>query len=1132
MTDSARRPDTRDASRPLDVAQILDEEYRALYEAEGRGAPAAPLPGWLLSETQIVTPTGLMARLRGTSVVARFFSQRLPETTRDALEKGDVQMADVVDGLNRLLREPTLLYDKTRLPDVRLDRDLQALTARPLAGEDLVRVNRLLLEHAFPTEIIRIYDVRLRAIHQRIHARGKDGPPRTALCISGGGIRSATFGLGVLQGLAQHELLDRFDYLSTVSGGGYVGAWLTSWIHRHRDGTLGVMHELANARPRSPVTPEPGPIHHLREYSNYLSPRLGMLSADAWTLLGIYLRNLVLNWTVLVPLLLSVLAVPRLVLALMLLDPTEPWRIAILGVGFVLLVMTVAYVTVFRPSFEEHRVRLPSWLLGRGTQGWFLLLCLAPLLLSAVLLTTYWSWHSNAPRGNDARVIVVLCALGAGLHVVTWAVASSLLRRLDLRELGVSAATGLVAGGIAGLVATKVLPDAHVWQYAEYYVVLALPLFIGAFLLAATVFVGVVSQFTTDEDREWWARFGAWALIAMVGWMIVATTVILGPPALLSSWKRVVPSLTIGTVSAFVAVQLGKSGKTAGAGPKAGATGTSMLMNHAATVAAPVALLVIAAALSWVTTAAIVAIDANSRIPILHTCRNWPVVEPPWPALPSPAGHSDVLHCAPLWFIAVAIAALVAVAFAASWRIDVNKFSLHAMYRARLIRAYLGASRLRRMPNPFTGFDPLDDLQMHQMRDEAFNPGSFREPVALVTRLKSPPPGDDVSRTLRQHLSSESQAMLESHVAGTEPSSTLAQRLIDDLNWIIDTVRLQDDPAFQGLAAKTVEPLEDGLGLARRNRALLEAAYPDEIRHSPPPPRKPLHVLNMALNVVGGHNLAWQERKAETFTVTELHAGSYHLGYRRSYDYGGERPRGLTLGTAVAISGAAASPNMGYHSSPLVTFLMAMFNARLGWWLGNPGPHGYNTFWLATPRVSILPMLREALGMTDDNDGYVYLSDGGHFENLGLFEMVLRRCHLIVVSDAGCDPGCSFEDLGNAIRKVRVDLGVPITIDQRLRIRARTIDGRSVEPDDAASFAVGTIKYSVVDAGGVDGHLIYLKPCFYGNEPVDVLNYALAHVAFPHESTADQFFSESQFESYRQLGVHTVTTILAQSRPS
>jgi hypothetical protein len=1118
----AIRRDRPAAGLPLDVAQVLDDEYRALYESDGTADPAPPLPGWLRAEDQLLDPDRLVASLRGPSATARFFRRELPDRVQAVLAgDGRVTAAEVVAGLNELLAEPKLLYDETSLPELRLDGDLQALTAGPLDGDERLHINRRLLERAFPAEIKRAYDVRLRAIYARIHARTTHAPPRSALCISGGGIRSATFGLGVLQGLARLEVLDGFDYLSTVSGGGYVGSWLTSWIHRHPGGTPGVMRELANPQPRSPVTPEPRPLHHLREYSNYLSPRLGMLSADTWTLLGTYLRNLILNWTVLIPLLVAALAVPRLTLSLALLAPGAGWRRATLAVGFVLLVLSVVYATLFRPSLEEHRGRLPAWLRRRESQGWFLVLCLAPLLLSAALLTTYWSWISNEGLvRSDWRMTVILGVLGAGLHVVTWAISALLLRRLDIGELVVTASTGLLAGALAGLLATKVLPATPVWQYAEYYAVLAVPFFVAAFLLAATVFIGLVSRRATDEDREWWARFGAWALIVVVGWMAASAIVILGPPALLYSWTTLVSSLSIGTIAGFVAVQLGKSGRTeAGTGGTAAAAG---LLDHAATVAAPIALVVIATLLSWATTAAIAALDANPWIPILRDCRNWPVVEPPWPRLASPARHVEALHCSPAWFVAGGIALLVLLAFAASRFIDVNKFSLHAMYRARLVRAYLGASRLRRTPNPFTGFDPLDDLAMHEMRDEAFNPGSFADPVALLGRLKEPGAGDHASMTLQRLLSAETRAMLQSHEPGTEPSSTLAERLIEDLNRILDTVPLENRPAFQPPAAPR-PPAGHGPSLARRNRALLERAYPREIRRSPPPPRKPLHVVNMALNLVGGHNLAWQERKAETFTATELHAGSYHLGYRRAYEYGGEAPRGLTLGTALAISGAAASPNMGYHSSPLVTFLMAMFNARLGWWLGNPGPHGRDTFRFASPRVSILPMLREALGMTDDDDSYVYLSDGGHFENLGLFEMVLRRCHLIVVSDAGCDPDCTFADLASAIRKVRVDLGVPIEFGERLRIRKRSADGSGAA--DAAVYAVGRIEYSAVDPDGVDGHLIYLKPCFYGNEPVDVLNYALANPVFPHEPTSDQFFSESQFESYRQLGLHTVQTI-------
>ena len=130
----------------------------------------------------------------------------------------------------------------------------------------------------------------------------------------------------------------------------------------------------------------------------------------------------------------------------------------------------------------------------------------------------------------------------------------------------------------------------------------------------------------------------------------------------------------------------------------------------------------------------------------------------------------------------------------------------------------------------------------------------------------------------------------------------------------------------------------------------------------------------------------------------------------------------------MAISGAAVSPNMGYYSSPIVTFLMTLFNVRLGWWLGNPGLAGqkYHTYPLAYPKSAIYPIIAEALGLTDDHNRYVYLSDGGHFENLGVYEMVLRRCRLIVVSDASDDADFQFDNLGNAVKKIRIDFGIPI----------------------------------------------------------------------------------------------------------
>jgi hypothetical protein len=276
------------------------------------------------------------------------------------------------------------------------------------------------------------------------------------------------------------------------------------------------------------------------------------------------------------------------------------------------------------------------------------------------------------------------------------------------------------------------------------------------------------------------------------------------------------------------------------------------------------------------------------------------------------------------------------------------------------------------------------------------------------------------------------------------------------------------------------------------------------------PRTKLFHVINMALNLVHGKNLAWQERKAESFTATPLHSGNYSVGYRSSKYYGG--PGGISLGTAVAISGAAASPNMGYNSSTFITFLMTLFNARLGWWLGNPGAAGKDTYYLDGPYFALKPLIAETLGLTDDESNYVYLSDGGHFENLGLYEMVLRRCHFIVVSDGSQDNEVTFSSLGNAVRKIRIDLGVPIDFNDPMCIFSRN-------PERKGKYcAIGKIRYSCVDGPNTDGILIYIKPAFYGDEPRDVYEYAKANEMFPHESTADQFFTESQFESYRMLG--------------
>ena len=284
---------------------------------------------------------------------------------------------------------------------------------------------------------------------------------------------------------------------------------------------------------------------------------------------------------------------------------------------------------------------------------------------------------------------------------------------------------------------------------------------------------------------------------------------------------------------------------------------------------------------------------------------------------------------------------------------------------------------------------------------------------------------------------------------------------------------------------------------------------------------RPLHVVNTTLNRVAEKGLGMQFRKSESFTITPLHAGSaaidsYRPSDRYADDWLGGAPSGISLGKALAISGAAASPNMGARSTPSLTFLMTLFNARLGVWIGNTGVSGRDVWTRSEPQLGVGPLVSELFGRTTDRSPYVYLSDGGHFENLGLWEMVKRRCRWILVSDAGCDAGYTFSDLATAVRMIRLDFGIPIVFDDGI-----AIDGTG----KGQHFAVGRVQYSAIDPLAEDGILLYVKATLCGNEPIDVQNYAKDSPAFPHESTADQWFTEAQFESYRTLGQSSVMPV-------
>ena len=288
----------------------------------------------------------------------------------------------------------------------------------------------------------------------------------------------------------------------------------------------------------------------------------------------------------------------------------------------------------------------------------------------------------------------------------------------------------------------------------------------------------------------------------------------------------------------------------------------------------------------------------------------------------------------------------------------------------------------------------------------------------------------------------------------------------------------------------------------------------------------PFHVINATLNLSSGEDLAWQERKGSSFIFTPLYCGfDYSLerrghlarghgdklpnrAYRSSKSYA--YPKGTSLGTAVAISGAAANPNQGDSTSPTVAFLMTLFDVRLGWWLGNPRDDKAAN--QPGPAFGLKALFSELMGLANDQTNFVSLSDGGKFDNLGLYELVRRRCRYVILCDAEEDGDYSFEGLGTAIRKCRIDFGVNIEIDPRATIPSGT-PRRS-----QAHCAVGKINYG----DGETGILLYIKSTLTGDEPKDVLQYASTDPTFPQQSTLNQWFTESQFESYRALGYQSV----------
>lgn len=279
----------------------------------------------------------------------------------------------------------------------------------------------------------------------------------------------------------------------------------------------------------------------------------------------------------------------------------------------------------------------------------------------------------------------------------------------------------------------------------------------------------------------------------------------------------------------------------------------------------------------------------------------------------------------------------------------------------------------------------------------------------------------------------------------------------------------------------------------------------------------PLHLINTTLNTTSSGNERLRSREGANFFYSALFTGSSATGYRRidSYDKGA-----TALSNAFTTSGAAVDPDMFATRARSVSFLMALLNVRLGYWARNPKFAGH--------RVPAWPwwwvfITREMLGIgLDENHRHVHLSDGGGFENLGIYELIRRRVRYLVVTDAGADPQTTLSDLGRAIERVRVDFGAEIDLDADRLYHQR---------DSALAqlpFALGSITY----ADGSSGQILYLRPTLCAGLTADIYAYWRANPAFPDEPTSEQFFAEPQFEAYRALGLQIVARLLGAVPPT
>lgn len=1006
------------------------------------------------------------------------------------------------------------------------------------------------------------------------------------LALSGGGIRSATFNLGFLQGLKKRGTLWIFDYLSTVSGGGFIGAWWSAWLSREthlppntfpepeeleprRREPTAVLWDMTGSATRVPGLPDGSlsasrddPIHFVRLFSNYLTPKTGLMSPDTWRLLAYMIRSLLCTWAALLPLLLATVLAAQLFYVI-----TPDSRSAFLCVpspavrgngaaqphergttqsdSSATATDTTAGDTAVATATAVATGTATATATASATAN------TTPAAKSGTFTAPLFCSPSDRQQSDVHSRTIRLQWLANGLLVAAGVISTLIVLWLiqSTSNPGLALVALAILCGVLGLVG-------HSWGTSSGWS--RLSLFLVSVIATAT---GFIVRSSRDRERP------------TDGATVHAT------PADRRTWltQQLARVLKLTTLVCIVLVTAGFGHDLMWylfSGPD---SGIALVVKRAGGWGA--LLLTAASAIYTAVKAAPSTVPGATRPPTALS--RWIIpIAPPIVVLVllltfALLGHELLVFCLsksdPTGALSTAAVWLAVVAVL---------FAMYESYEDRDTPPPTSAFTWRRfVPHAILklmGQQPPQDqgrpwYYFFSPRGWARLIASCGLAIALRSALSVSPhniweametgPTNLVALAilalalvlsfsrLNWHITLKSSrpvillsaacatavlclcANLGATWAFLEPAALTALLLIAVLLGGVVALGWLADPNLVSL---------HGFYKARLARAYLGASntvrYKDQITDVVPGDDLPLkdlwnhdagapyHLINSAMSLVGGSDLATSQRLAENFVMSRYYCGSARTGYRYTVNYMSGK---LTLATAAAISGAAVSPTMGSKSpSAALTLLLSLLNVRLGFWAPTPGGKRWYE-----PHARLWPFyaLTETLARTEELDDYCYLTDGGHFDNTGLYALVERGCRYIVVCDCGADPKLGFEDIGTAIRRCRIDFGTEI--DLNVNGFATRMNGLGM-----IHCTAGTIRYQDehlrmlgLDPADGLGTILWVKPTVTALSSADVRQYGRAHDDFPQQSTADQWYDESQFESYRNLGFDSAIAAFADS---